>query len=108
LLQQRDQYLHVFDTIGRFEYYCTLHPNMVGTVVVTDSTGAAPPTADSGVGTGPAPGSITDNHASEGIGAKPIVVVLLTAVLLWLGAFTLKGAGAQISGKPRSRRVSTN
>jgi plastocyanin len=25
-----------FDEVGQFEYYCTLHPNMVGTVVVTE------------------------------------------------------------------------
>lgn len=26
-----------FDDAGEFEYYCTLHPNMVGTVIVTES-----------------------------------------------------------------------
>jgi plastocyanin len=25
-----------FDEAGEFEYYCTLHPNMVGTVMVTE------------------------------------------------------------------------
>ena len=25
-----------FDEAGEFEYYCTLHPNMVGTVIVTE------------------------------------------------------------------------
>lgn len=26
---------HTFDTAGEFDYFCTLHPNMVGKVVVT-------------------------------------------------------------------------
>ena len=29
---------HVFDTPGRFEYVCTLHPGMKGTIVVTDAS----------------------------------------------------------------------
>ncbi len=29
-----DTYEHIFDTVGSFEYYCTLHPWMIGTVNV--------------------------------------------------------------------------
>ncbi|MHB8618287.1 MAG: cupredoxin domain-containing protein [Chloroflexota bacterium] len=29
-------FTHTFDKTGRFEYFCQIHPNMVGTVVVTD------------------------------------------------------------------------
>jgi plastocyanin len=32
-----------FDTPGTFTYYCTIHPQMVGTLLVTGADGAAPP-----------------------------------------------------------------
>jgi len=31
-----DTQSYTFDEAGEFEYYCTLHPNMVGTVIVTE------------------------------------------------------------------------
>jgi plastocyanin len=31
-----DTLSYTFDEAGEFEYYCTLHPNMVGTVIVTE------------------------------------------------------------------------
>lgn len=106
LLQQRDQYLHVFDTVGRFEYYCTLHPKMVATIVVTDASGVAPPAAASqgGANTPPAPGSL-GHSAKSGFDPKPLIAVLLTIALLWFGASVLRGAGAQITGKPLSKRT---
>jgi hypothetical protein len=42
---------HMFETAGEFPYFCLLHPNMVGTVVVGSSSstagggGTATPTA---------------------------------------------------------------
>jgi plastocyanin len=33
---QGDTQSFTFDDAGEFEYYCTLHPNMVGTVIVTE------------------------------------------------------------------------
>lgn len=106
LLQQRDQYLHVFDTVGRFEYFCTLHPKMVATVIVTDASGAAPPAA-SPAGTPAASAASTASNgrpSSGGIGVQAIIVIVFTIMLLSLGAITLQSASAQISGKVSPKR----
>ena len=39
LLQNGDTFSHTFDTVGRYEYLCNLHPSMVGTIIVTDAAG---------------------------------------------------------------------
>ena len=36
-------YSKTFDTPGTFNYFCTLHPDMTGTVAVTGADGTAPP-----------------------------------------------------------------
>src|SRR6185503_18688190 len=38
VLKHGDTYSHTFDKAGTFDYVCTLHPNMRGTITVTDST----------------------------------------------------------------------
>jgi len=45
LLFTGDTYNQTYTTTGTFEYFCTLHPNMVGTVLVHDRV-AGPPTND--------------------------------------------------------------
>jgi plastocyanin len=105
LLQQRDQYLHVFDTVGRFEYFCTLHPKMVGTIIVTDASGAAPPEVPSrAAAASAAVAQLAGKGPSNGIGLRPFVVILLTLLLLGFGASILRGASAQITGDVASRR----
>ena len=41
---------HTFNSVGDFDYFCTIHPGMVGKVTVSDSAGvcAAPSTSPSG------------------------------------------------------------
>jgi hypothetical protein len=34
IMATSDTYLQTFDQVGRFEYFCTLHPDMVGVVNV--------------------------------------------------------------------------
>ena len=36
-LDQGDAYSYTFRTAGRYRYVCSIHPQMVGTVVVTDA-----------------------------------------------------------------------
>jgi plastocyanin len=43
LLPSGAVYSYTFATPGNYEYYCTLHPNMVASVVVLESLGDAPP-----------------------------------------------------------------
>ncbi len=33
-LQEGDTYSHTFDEAGNFSYYCSIHPNMTGTIIV--------------------------------------------------------------------------
>ncbi len=35
-LNQNDTYTFTYNTTGTFKYHCSIHPNMVGTVTVTD------------------------------------------------------------------------
>ncbi len=35
-MKQGDTYAHTFGTVGTFEYHCAIHPNMRGTIVVTE------------------------------------------------------------------------
>jgi plastocyanin len=37
IMRNGQSFSYAFDTAGEYPYYCTLHPNMVGTVVVTES-----------------------------------------------------------------------
>nr|WP_321238085.1 cupredoxin family copper-binding protein [uncultured Tolumonas sp.] len=34
-IMQNGKYTHKFDTAGTFTYYCTVHPSMKGTIIVT-------------------------------------------------------------------------
>ncbi|RLE20188.1 MAG: hypothetical protein DRJ50_11120, partial [Actinobacteria bacterium] len=40
-----ETFQRTFDTPGTFSYFCTIHPEMVGTISVTDTDGTAPPPA---------------------------------------------------------------
>src|SRR4051794_17755450 len=42
-LEQGDSWSFTFTEPGTYEYYCALHPDMKGKVVVTDDTGGTPP-----------------------------------------------------------------
>jgi len=37
IMSSGDEFSHTFDTAGTFTYICTLHPVMIGTIVVTES-----------------------------------------------------------------------
>ena len=45
LLGRGDVYRKTFTTPGTYEYFCSLHPNMVARIVVPDASGSAPPPA---------------------------------------------------------------
>jgi plastocyanin len=41
-LDTDDKFSFTFTTPGNYEYFCSLHPHMTGTIVVEAATGAAP------------------------------------------------------------------
>ena len=45
LMAKGDAYSHTFATPGTYDYFCILHPEMVGSIQVADSAGAVPPAA---------------------------------------------------------------
>ena len=43
VLDTNDKYSFTFTTVGTFEYFCSLHPHMTGTIVVEATAGGAAP-----------------------------------------------------------------
>jgi plastocyanin len=43
VLDTNDKYSFTFKTMGTFEYFCSLHPHMTGTIVVEATAGGAAP-----------------------------------------------------------------
>jgi plastocyanin len=43
VLDTNDKYSFTFTTVGKFEYFCSLHPHMTGTIVVEATAGGAAP-----------------------------------------------------------------
>ena len=39
LLDTGQSFTQVFSSVGTFEYHCSVHPNMIGKVIVTSSSG---------------------------------------------------------------------
>jgi plastocyanin len=60
-----------FKTPGTFGYYCTLHPQMTGTVVVTNAAGEAPPPSE-GSGGGGRPAARVPSNPPPPPGANDI------------------------------------
>lgn len=64
----------IFSTPGTFPFLCALHPNMTGTLVVTDSTGHAPPAASAPPATsGP---SATPSGGGDAAGLDPVTFTI--------------------------------
>jgi plastocyanin len=88
-------YQRTFDTVGAYEYFCTLHPNMVGTVTVVEAgTGGASPGVDPGggetvVAAGPE-GSEDSGSLSGVLGAMAMVAVLAIATVVAFGIGTTR------------------
>jgi plastocyanin len=70
MLMSGDTYRRTFDTPGTFEYFCTLHPEMVGTIVVNSSDGATPPPPPPPPA---APAPSTESGAAAGSGDVNVV-----------------------------------
>ena len=70
VLKKGDTFSHTFDTAGSFDYVCTLHPNMRGTVTVTAAAGGG----DSGGG-----GVAAQGGGESDTGAVPSTVPTTSA-----------------------------
>ena len=72
-----------FGSVGTFTYICTFHPNMVATVVVTDSSGAVPTAQTPQI----AQPLAVPTHG--GNGSSPMTVLLFGGVAVAFVAFLL-------------------
>jgi plastocyanin len=92
LLQPGVAYSQTFTTPGNYDYYCTLHPNMVASVVVLESLGDAAPELEQQV----SPGGDAPSGADGPRGLLPASIA--AGLILCAGTFLL--------GR-RTRRVTT-
>ncbi len=83
MLKNGDTFSHTFGSVGTFTYICTFHPNMVGTVVVTDSSGAAPAVQLPQV----AQPLVASGHG--GNGSSPLAILLFGGVAVAFLAFLI-------------------
>jgi len=63
-LDTDDKFSFTFTTPGSYEYFCSLHPHMTGTIVVEAATG------DAATGTGAFSGKVESGFASENATAE--------------------------------------
>ncbi|MCX6520160.1 MAG: cupredoxin domain-containing protein [Actinobacteria bacterium] len=104
LLQPGDRYTRTFEETGTFSYYCTLHPGMVGTVIVAESApvdaaapsapAAAPIEADPPM---PASGA---GGGTGGPGTVLVLVVAVAAIVLGSGGFVLGRISRHLPPRP--------
>ena len=105
-----------FDTAGTYEYFCEIHPNMTGTIMVTDGASSAPapsapassapassaPASSAPASSAPAStptpsaasGAVEANQASE---SQPILLYALVALVVLGGLATLLALRARRS-----------
>ena len=93
LMLKRDVYERRFETLGAFDYFCTLHPNMVGSVTVVEASDSTQTTeafaaADA---TTLDPGTTQPGLAGLSPAAGAIVGVLFVMAALLVGGFALLG-----------------
>ena len=90
ILNSGQTWTGTFSTPGTYPFFCTLHPDMVGTLVVTDASGAAPPPADSSSPTDPTstpppgppppPGSTSVSVRDNAFSPKTVTVPVGTTI----------------------------
>jgi plastocyanin len=78
MLPTNAQFSHTFDTVGRFEYLCTLHPGMSAQVTVSEAVGAPVSVVQQ------AAGPVADPGQPGHSGSSTLVTILL-AGMLFLG-----------------------
>jgi plastocyanin len=83
MMRNGDTFSHTFGSVGTFTYLCTFHANMVGTVVVTDSSGAAPPAQL------PQVASALVGSGHDGNGSPPLALLLFGGAAVAFGAFLI-------------------
>ncbi len=70
VLHQGESYTHKFSTAGTFDYICTLHSNMKGTVVVKAKSGGGGRDSGNGGNSGESGGSSNDGGSASSSGSN--------------------------------------
>lgn len=73
-----------FDTAGTYEYFCEIHPNMVGSITVAAATATAAPSASA-----PAATSMPDTAADAGLGTPGTAPASVLLALIALAGLTM-------------------
>ncbi|MGI9020294.1 MAG: plastocyanin/azurin family copper-binding protein [Solirubrobacterales bacterium] len=104
ILSDGESASHTFSTAGTFQYICTPHPFMKGTVTVTSGGSSTPNDSgddDPGDGTGPITEAAAGQSPDAAGTSSSLPMTGLPLLPLWLAGLILAGAGVALRGRAR-------
>jgi plastocyanin len=96
LMMTGDRFTWTFDTPGTYDYLCTLHPGMVGTVTVEDGEEFGSGVLAAGSSDGTSTAALDGSPAGSTRGADTLSTILVIALIVALGAtavFAIRAVG---------------
>ena len=102
-LANGETFSFTFDTAGTYEYFCEIHPNMIGSITVTAAAAtvapsASAPASSAPASSAPAASTVPDTTVDPGVGASETLQASLLLALVVL-------AGLGMLVMVRARRV---
>ncbi len=82
VLHQGESYTHKFSTAGTFDYICTLHSNMKGTILVRAGSGGGGGGGNGGGSSGSSANQASGNSGSSGGGSSRLIELRLIELRL--------------------------